>query len=93
MKNQYVIKNNKFLSSKLEANSETVISYKFKRIDYETYICLGKYIVTRVRLSAAKFKDTSYGKTNCKYLNPRNKKLINYMQSMLIANYFYNIYE
>ena len=75
MKNQYVIKNNKFLSSKLEANSETVISYKFKRIDYETYICLGKYIVTRVRLSAAKFKDTSYGKNNCKYLNPRKKKI------------------
>lgn len=93
MKNQYVIKNNKFLSSKFEANSETVISYKFKHIDYETYVCLGKYIVTRVRLSSAKFKDTSYGKTNCKYLNFKKKKLINYMQSMLIANYFYNIYE
>jgi len=50
-------------------------------------------IVTRVKLSSAKFKDTSYGKTNCKYLNPRKKKLINYMQSMLIVNYFYNIYE
>lgn len=93
MKNQYVIKENKYLSNKLKANSETIISYKFKRIDYETYICLGKYIVTRVKLSSAKFKDTSYGKTNCKYLNFRKKKLINYMQSMLIVNYFYNIYE
>ena len=93
MKNQYVIKENKYLSNKLEANSETIISYKFKRVDYETYICLDKYIVTRVKLSSAKFKDTLYGKTNCKYLNPRKKKLINYMQSMLIVNYFYNIYE
>lgn len=93
MKNQYVIKNNKFLSSKLETNRKTMINYKFKFIDYQTYVCLGKYILTRVRLSAAKFKDTSYGKTNCKYLNPRKKKLINYMQSMLITNYFYNIYE
>lgn len=47
----------------------------------------------RVKLSSAKFKDTSYGKTNCKYLNSKKKKLINYIQSMLIANYFYNIYE
>lgn len=73
MKNQYVINSDKYLSSKLEANRKTIISYKFKRIDYETYVCLGKYIVTRVRLSAAKFKDTLYGKTNCKYLNPRKK--------------------
>ena len=93
MKNQYVIKENKYLSNKLEANSETIVSYKFKRVDYETYICLCKYIVTRIKLSSAKFKDTLYGKTNCKYLNPRKKKLINYIQSMLIANYFYNIYE
>lgn len=93
MKNQYVIKESKFPSSKLEANSETVVSYKFKRIDYETYVCLGKYVVTRVKLSSAMFKNTSYGKTNCKYLNLRKKKLINYMQSMLIVNYFYNIYE
>ena len=93
MKNQYVIKENKYLSNKLETNSETIISYKFKRANYQTYISLGKYAITRVKLSSAKFKDTLYGKTNCKYLNPRKKKLINYMQSMLIANYFYNIYE
>ena len=93
MKNQYVIKENKYLSNKLETNSETIISYKFKRANDQTYISLGKYAITRVKLSSAKFKETLYGKTNCKYLNPRKKKLINYMQSMLIANYFYNIYE
>lgn len=93
MKNQYVINQNKFISSKLEANRKTQVNYKYNFVTYQNYICLGKYAITRVRLSSAKFKDTSYGKTNCKYLNPRKKKLINYMQSMLIANYFYNIYE
>lgn len=93
MKNQYVLNQNKFISSKLEANRKIIVSYNFKHVYYETYICLGKYVVTRVRLSSAKFKDTLYGKTNCKYLNHRKKKLINYIQSMLIVNYFYNIYE
>lgn len=93
MKNQYIIKENKYFRSKFETNRRTMISYKFKCVDYETYICLGKYIVTRVKLSSAKFKDTSYGKTNCKYLNSKKKKIINYIQSMLIVNYFYNIYE
>lgn len=93
MKNQYVIKENKYLSNKLEANKRTMINYRFNFINYQTYISLGKYAITRVKLSSAKFKDTSYGKTNCKYLNFKKKKLINYMQSMLIVNYFYNIYE
>lgn len=93
MEKQYLIKQNKYIYSKLEANRRTIVSYKFKYVDYETYICLGKYVVTRVRLSSAMFKNTLYGKTNCKYLNSRKKKLINYIQSMLIANYFYNIYE
>lgn len=93
MKNQYVLNKNKFISSKLEANSKTMINYRFNFANYQTYISLGKYAITRVKLSSAKFKDTLYGKTNCKYLNFKKKKLINYMQSMLIANYFYNIYE
>lgn len=93
MKNQYVIKENKYLRSKFETNRRTMINYKFNFANYQTYISLGKYAITRVKLSSAKFKDTLYGKTNCKYLNPRKKKLINYIQSMLIANYFYNIYE
>lgn len=93
MKNQYVIKENKYLSNKFETNKRTMINYRFNFINYQTYISLGKYAITRVKLSSAKFKDTLYGKTNCKYLNSKKKKLINYMQSMLIANYFYNIYE
>lgn len=93
MKNQYVIKENKYLRSKFETNKRTMINYRFNFINYQTYISLGKYAITRVKLSSAKFKDTLYGKTNCKYLNTRKKKLINYIQSMLIANYFYNIYE
>lgn len=93
MKNQYIINKNKYLDNKFGANKKTMLTHKFNGIYYETYICLGKYVVTRVKLSSAKFKDTLYGKTNCKYLNPKKKKLINYMQSMLIANYFYNIYE
>ena len=93
MKNQYVINTNKYLNSKFEANQKTMLTYKFNFICYETYICLGKYPVTRIRLSSGKFKDTLYGKTNCKYLNPRKKKVINYIQSMLIVNFFYNIYE
>ena len=93
MKNQYIIKENKYLRSKFETNRRTMIDYRFNLINYQTYISLGKYAITRVKLSSAKFKDTLYGKTNCKYLNSKKKKLINYMQSMLIANYFYNIYE
>ena len=93
MKNQYVIKENKYLRSKFETNRRTMINYRFNFANYQTYISLGKYAITRVKLSSAKFKDTLYGKTNCKYLNPKKKKLINYMQSMLIVNYFYNIYE
>ena len=92
MKNQYIIKENKYLRSKFETNRRTMINYRFNFTNYQTYISLGKYAITRVKLSSAKFKDTSYGKTNCKYLN-KKKKLINYMQSMLIVNYFYNIYE
>lgn len=87
------LKENKYLRSKFETNRRTMIDYKFNFISYQTYISLGKYAITRVKLSSAKFKNTSYGKTNCKYLNSKKKKLINYMQSMLIANYFYNIYE
>lgn len=93
MKNQYVIKENKYLRSKFETNRRIMINYRFNFANYQTYISLGKYAITRVKLISAKFKDTLYGKTNCKYLNPRKKKLINYMQSMLIINYFYNIYE
>lgn len=93
MKNQYVIKENKYLRSKFETNRRTMINYRFNFANYQTYISLGKYTITRVKLSSAKFKDTLYGKTNCKYLNSKKKKLINYIQSMLIANYFYNIYE
>ena len=93
MKNQYVIKENKYLRSKFETNRRAMINYRFNFANYQTYIPLGKYAITRVKLSSAKFKDTLYGKTNCKYLNFKKKKLINYIQSMLIANYFYNIYE
>lgn len=93
MKNQYVINSNKYLINKFEINIKTMIIYRFKTIHYDTYICLGKYAITRTRFDASNFKDTLYGKTNCKCLNFKKKKLINYMQSMLIVNYFYNIYE